>query len=524
VSGRPSLARAGLIVTAAFLASRLLGWVRMAVIGATFPPGSDLDHFFAAFRLPDLMFQLVAAGALSAALVPIVSGLHAHDQDARAWRVASTVTTLVLAVLLVLAILVAIAAPVLVPAFVSFDEAGEQQTVELTRIMLLSPIFLAAAGVATSILNAHGRFAASAIAPLVYNLVIIAAAVFIAPVLGVAGLAVGVVAGAVAHLAVQIRPLRGTGFRYRPEVDLSDPDARQALVLMGPRAIGLGASQLTFVVATSLASGLATGSVSAFTFAFTAFLIPLGIIGIPIGVVTLPSMSRDLARGEIAGYVSLVTRSLRLILFVMLPITALGMVLRLQGVELLFGYGHFGPASVELTASALLILLLALPSEALIAILARAFYAARDTLTPVFAAILAVAINITFGIVAVTVLGLGLGGIALGIALGSWAEALLLLVVLDRRMPTFLPSDVLRAGAPAAAASLVAGVVALAALGAVQGAAGSDIGKATVVLEIVVAGGLGGLVYLAISLALRIPELTTIVRLMSDALPRPGRP
>ena len=254
---------------------------------------------------------------------------------------------------------------------------------------------------------------------------IIAAAVFIAPVLGVAGLAVGVVAGAFAHLAVQIRPLRGTGFRYRPEVDLSDPDARQALVLMGPRAIGLGASQLTFVVATSLASGLATGSVSAFTFAFTAFLIPLGIIGIPIGVVTLPSMSRDLARGEIAGYVSLVTRSLRLILFVMLPITALGMVLRLQGVELLFRYGHFGLASVELTASALLILLLALPSEALIAILARAFYAARDTLTPVFAAILAVAINITFGIVAVTVLGLGLGGIALGIALGSWAEALL---------------------------------------------------------------------------------------------------
>ena len=176
------------------------------------------------------MFQLVAAGALSAALVPIVSGLHAHDQDARAWRVASTVTTLVLAVLLVLAILVAIAAPVLVPAFVSFDEAGEQQTVELTRIMLLSPIFLAAAGVATSILNAHGRFAASAIAPLVYNLVIIAAAVFIAPVLGVAGLAVGVVAGAVAHLAVQIRPLRGTGFRYRPEVDLSDPDWMEAFL------------------------------------------------------------------------------------------------------------------------------------------------------------------------------------------------------------------------------------------------------------------------------------------------------
>jgi putative peptidoglycan lipid II flippase len=390
--------------------------------------------------------------------------------------------------------------------------------------MLLSPIFLAAAAVATSLLNAQGRFAASAVAPLVYNLAIIGAAVFLAPVLGVQGLALGVVAGALGHLAVQLRPLRATGFRYQPSVDLSDPDARQALVLMAPRALGLGASQLTFVVATSLASGLAVGSVSAFTFAFTAFQIPLGIIGIPMGVVTLPSMSRDLARGEIAGYVGLVTRSLRLILFVMLPIAALGMVLRVQGVRLLFDYGRFSLTGVELTAAALLVLLLALPSEALIAILARAFYAGRDTITPVIAAILAVIINVSFGIVAVTVLRLGLPGIALGIALGSWAEALLLLAVLDRRMPTFLPADVLKAFVPAALSSTIAGLVAFGVLEALEAAVGQDPAKPSVLLEILVAGGLGGLVYLAISLALRIPELATIVRLMSDALPRPGRP
>src|SRR5207249_3415881 len=166
------------------------------------------------------------------------------------------------------------------------------------RIMLLSPILLAAAAVATSLLNAQGRFAASAVAPLVYNLAIIGAAIFLAPVLGVPGLALGVVIGALGHLLIQLRPLRATGFRYRPQVDLSDPDARQALVLMAPRALGLGASQVTFLVATSLASGLATGSVSAFTFAFTAFQIPLGVIGQPMGVVTLPSMSRDVARGD----------------------------------------------------------------------------------------------------------------------------------------------------------------------------------------------------------------------------------
>jgi len=524
VTQRSSLARAGLIVTGAFLASRLLGWLRIVVFGATFGAGPDLDAFFAAFRLPDLMFQLVAAGAMSAALVPIVSGLHAHGEDERAWRVASTVLTLILATLLVLAVVVAVAAPVLIPAIVSFDAAGTERTIELTRIMLLSPILLAAAAVATSLLNAQGRFAASAVAPLVYNLAIIGAAVFLAPVLGVPGLALGVVIGALGHLLIQLRPLRATGFRYRPQVDLSDPDARQALVLMAPRALGLGASQVTFLVATSLASGLVTGSVSAFTFAFTAFQIPLGVIGQPMGVVTLPSMSRDVARGEMAGYVSLVTRSVRLILFVMLPIAVIGMVLRTQAVGLLFNYGRFSERGVELTAGVLLVLLIALPPEAMIAILARAFYANRDTVTPVTAAILAVLINVTFGIVAVTQLGLELPGIALGIALGSWAEALLLVAVLDRRMAGFRPMDVMEAGVRSAIGAVLAGLTASGVLGFLEGALSHATTKSALIVEILVAGGAGGLVYLAVSLALRIPELTTIVRLMSDALPRPGRP
>ena len=517
---RSSLARAGLIVTGAFLASRLLGWLRIVVFGATFGAGPDLDAFFAAFRLPDLMFQLVAAGAMSAALVPIVSGLHAQGEDERAWRVASTVLTLILATLLVLAVVVAVAAPVLIPAIVSFDAAGTERTIELTRIMLLSPILLAAAAVATSLLNAQGRFAASAVAPLVYNLAIIGAAIFLAPVLGVPGLALGVVIGALGHLLIQLRPLRATGFRYRPQVDLSDPDARQALVLMAPRALGLGASQVTFLVATSLASGLATGSVSAFTFAFTAFQIPLGVIGQPMGVVTLPSMSRDVARGEVAGYVSLVTRSVRLILFVMLPIAVIGMVLRTQAVGLLFNYGRFSERGVELTAGVLLVLLIALPPEAMIAILARAFYANRDTVTPVAAAILAVLINVTFGIVAVTQLGLELPGIALG----AWAEALLLVAVLDRRMAGFRPMDVMEAGVRSAIGAVLAGLTASGVLGFLEGALSHATTKSALIVEILVAGGAGGLVYLAVSLALRIPELTTIVRLMSDALPRPGRP
>ena len=208
----------------------------------------------------------------------------------------------------------------------------------------------------------------------------------------------------------------------------------------------------------------------------------------------------------------------------MLPIAVIGMVLRTQAVGLLFNYGRFSERGVELTAGVLLVLLIALPPEAMIAILARAFYANRDTVTPVVAAILAVLINVTFGIVAVTQLGLELPGIALGIALGAWAEALLLVAVLDRRMAGFRPMDVMEAGVRSAIGAVLAGLTASGVLGFLEGALSHATTKSALIVEILVAGGAGGLVYLAVSLALRIPELTTIVRLMSDALPRPGRP
>ena len=518
-----SLARAGLVVTIAFFVSRLLGWVRLVVIGTTIGAGSQLDTFFAAFRLPDLIFQLVAAGALSSALIPVVSGLLAHDEQPRAWRVASTVANVMLAILLVLALVVLVAAPVLIPWITpGFSSAEQAQTVDLTRIMLVSPILLSLGSLATSLLNAKGRFAAAAIAPIVYNLAIIGGVLALYPTMGVTGLAVGVVAGSACHLGVQLLPLRATGFRWSPSVNLRDGAAREALLLMVPRAIGLGASQLTFLVATSLASTLGAGAVSAFSIAFSVFQIPIGVIGIPIGVVMLPSMSRDLARGAVSTYVSLVSRALRLIVWVMLPLAGLTIVLRTEIVTLLFGYGRFDEQGVALTATALVCLSLALASESLIAILARAFYANRDTLTPVLAAVLAVALNVSFSFLLVG--SLELAGIGLAIAIGSWAEASFLLVVLSRRVGGFDIADLVRSGLVALVGALVASAVAWATMNALDSVVGPQPPRAVLLVELAVATGLAGLVYLGLSRALRIPEVGTIVRLMSDALRRPASP
>ncbi len=256
----------------------------------------------------------------------------------------STVINLMLIGLIVLAVVLFILAPVIVPIITpGFEGAKLDRTIELTRIMLLSPIFLAMGAVATSVLNAGGRFAASAIAPIVYNLAIIGGALILGPRFGVEGLAASVVAGSLGHVLVQLRPLVRMGFRYDARIESGDPQARKALLLMAPRAIGLGVTQITFIVVTALASLLGDGAVSDFNFAFALLQIPLGIIGVPLGIVVLPSLSRDAAVGHEVAFASLLTRALRLLIYVMVPIAILTAVIREPVVDSLFGGGSIRP-------------------------------------------------------------------------------------------------------------------------------------------------------------------------------------
>jgi putative peptidoglycan lipid II flippase len=517
-----SIAHAGLIVTVAFAASRLLGYLRYVVIAAAEPDPAKLDAFFAAFRIPDFLFQLVAAGALSSALIPVVAGLLATDEEARAWRVVSTVTTLMLGVLFVLALVVLVAAPVLVPLITpGFDSDEMALTVALTRVMVLSPLFLAAGAVATSVLNARGRFAASAVAPLVYNVAIIAGALLFVPQLGIAGLAVGVVLGAIGHVLVQVPNLRRMGARITPRVELGDPQARRALFLMGPRALGLGATQVVFLVMTGLASTLPEGAISSFTFAFAMLQIPIGVIGVPLGVVLLPSLSREASLGDTEAFRRLLVRGLRLLSYVMVAIAALGLVLADDVTRLLFDYNNVSDRSLDVTGAALSAFLVGLTAHALIAVLARAFYAHQDTATPVAAAIVAVVIDVAGALLRVG--PLGVVGLALAIAAGAWAETLMLALLLRRRVPGLGLGQVLRV---LVLASFVSGAGAALALGVrwtLVGAWGDDPGHVLVLARLVLAGTAGGAVIVAGSLALRIGELRTIVGVVLDLVRRRGR-
>jgi putative peptidoglycan lipid II flippase len=516
------MARAGLIVSGAFLVARILGYVRLVVIGNAFGASAELDAFFAAFRIPDLIFQLVAAGALSSALIPVIAALFTTDQEPRAWRVVSTVINLMLIGLAVLSIGLFLLAPVVVP-IVTPGFQGQQldRTIELTRIMLLSPIFLSLGSVATSVLNASGRFTASAIAPIAYNLAIIGGALLLGPSLGVNGLALSVVAGSLGHLLVQLRPVARLGFHYTSRIDTTDPEARKALLLMAPRAIGLGVTQITFIVLTSLATLLGAGAVSDFNFAFALTQIPLGIIGLPLGIVLLPSLSRDAAVGRESEFAALLTRALRLMIYVMVPIAVVASVAREPIVRVLFGSGRMATSDLELIAVTLVGFMSGLTGHALIAVLARAFFARQDTMTPVIAAIAAVVINCVLAVILVG--PLGLPGIALAIAIAAWIEALALLATLYRRLRHFELRGLARVAVEALAGSALAGAVALFLERVIGDLLGPEPGRLLLAAEVALVGFGFGLVYALVSLALRIPELPTIVGVMADVIRRPAR-
>jgi putative peptidoglycan lipid II flippase len=527
-AGRPgssrtrALARAGITVTLLFLVSRILGYLRYVVIANAVPDPSQLDSFFAAFRIPDFLFQLVAAGALSSALIPVIAGLFATEQEARAWRVVSTVTTLMLSALLVLAGVVLLFAPQLV-AFITpgFDADELALTTELTRIMVLSPLFLAAGAVATSALNARGRFGAAAVAPLVYNIAIILGAIVLVPLFGINGLAFSVVLGAAGHVLVQLPSLARIGARILPRLELGDPEARKALILMAPRALGLGATQVVFLVMTGLASTLGEGSIAVFNFAFAVLQIPIGVIGVPLGVVLLPSLSREAATGGMDAFRRLLVRGLSMLGLVMIAVAALGIVVAEDVTRLLFDYGSIGDSALELTARTLAVFLVGLTAHSLIAVVARAFYALQDTATPVAAALLAVVVNI---VVANALVGqYGVAGLAAAIAVAAWLELLVLVVLLRRRVPGLGLGHVAVVMTKALVASALGAAVAWLVYEALLGAWGEDPGFLLLLVRTAITTICGGVVILAASAALRIEELRTIVGLVVDLLRRKGR-
>jgi putative peptidoglycan lipid II flippase len=439
-AGKAQIARAAGLVMVLFVASRGLGLIRELVIGYQFGTSGELDAYLAAFRLPDILFQIVAGGALASAFIPTFAGHLARDDDEGAWRLASAVINLVVLLTTVLAILAAIAAPWLVRTVLAPFFGPERQALaaNLMRLMLVTPAIFGVSGVVMGVLNARQHFLLPALAPIVYNLGIIAGALFLAPARGVHGLAIGVVVGAVGHLVVQVPGLVRHRFRYAPTLGLRMPSVREVGRLMAPRVLGLAAVQINFLVNTILASGLVEGSLAALNFGWLLMLLPQGVFAQSVATAAFPTFSAQAAKGQRREMRSALAATLRAVLYLSVP-AAVGLVVLSQPlVQLVFERGAFTETSTVMVAGALAFYSLGLPAHSMVEIVVRAFYAMHDTKTPVAVSIGTMGLNVVLSIVLIRVFdGLGwmpLGGLALGNSLATTVEMIVLLTLIRRRL------------------------------------------------------------------------------------------
>jgi putative peptidoglycan lipid II flippase len=430
-----SVARASIVMIAALVASRILGWLRLSVIGATFGATPELDAFMAAFKIPNALFELLVAGALSSAFIPVFAGYLAKEREKEAWHVASSVMNVLILSLVALSAVMWIGAPWLVPAIVApgfrNDPAQMDLTIHLTRIMLLSPMFMGLSALVTGVLQSYRQFLAGAVAPLVYNGVQILFAIFLAPFLHIDALAYGVVAGAAMMFLVQIPELTFRRTKYEFAFDLDHRGVREVFLLAGPRTLSLAAVQLVFFVDTYLASFMPTGNLTALNYAFQLMLLPLGVFSIAISAAVFPAMSHYASLGQSAKMRDALQQAIRWILFLTLPTAIVMVVLRRPIVNLLFQYGAFGAEARELTQAAFLFYALGLAGHALVQILARAYYASRDTTTPVALTLISIGANVVLSVALAQTMGIN--GLALANSVATLAEATLLLVMLAPR-------------------------------------------------------------------------------------------
>jgi putative peptidoglycan lipid II flippase len=437
---KAQIARAAGLVMALFVVSRALGLFREMVISHQFGTGGDLDAYLAAFRLPDILFQIVAGGALASAFIPTFAEYLALGDKKDAWRLASAIINLVLIFTSVLALAAGLLAPWLVRAVIApgFDLQRQALTVSLMRLMLLTPVIFGVSGVVMGILQAQQHFLLPALAPVLYNLGIIAGAVALAPALGVGGLAVGVVAGALGHLLIQIPGLLRYGLRYTATLGLRQAGVREVGRLMLPRVVGLAAVQVNFLVTTILASGLRPGSLSALNYAWLLMLLPQGIFAQSVATAAFPTFSTQAAKGQRVEMRSTLSATLRAVLYLSVPAAVGLIVLRVPLVQMIFERGAFTETSTQMVVWALALFALGLPAHSLVEIIVRAFYAMHDTKTPVLIGVAAMILNIALSLVLITAFEaagwMPHGGLALSNSLATGIEMVILLAVVRRRL------------------------------------------------------------------------------------------
>jgi putative peptidoglycan lipid II flippase len=439
------LARSAGLISIATMASRVLGVAREVVLAGLFgaSAGPAMDAFNVAFRVPNLVRDLFAEGAMTAAFVPTFTRTLTERGREAAWRLGNLVMNALIVVTIVVVVLGIIFAEPITRAIASGNEfvnvPGKLElTTELTRLIMPFLTTVAVAVAMMGMLNSLHRFFIPALSPAMFNVATILCAFTVVPLMPavglppIAGIAIATVIGGIGQILIQWPVLRKEGFRYRPILDFSDPGVREILRLMGPGTLGLAAVQINVFVNTSLATTQPQGAVSWLQYAFRLMYLPIGLFGVSIATAALPDLSKQAAIADKTPMRSTISSSLRMMLMLNVPATIGLIALARPIVELILERGKFTPHDTMATAAALMFYAPGLLGYSAVKIASPSFYALGNSRIPVIVSAVSVAVNLALNLLLVRVLGYR--GLALGTAIAALVNAVLLLVLLRQRL------------------------------------------------------------------------------------------
>lgn len=536
---RRHLARSTVIVMIAFGIAKIISLAQTVIIADVFGVGAEWDAFVSANSIPEYIFTLISGGALAYAFIPVFAGfLERNDRDG-AWRTASHVINTIFVVTLLISVVVFLIAPWMVATLVApgFNEHTQGQTVQLMRILLVSTLIFSVSGICMGILQSHNHFLLPALAPIMFDVGILFGVVFLIRPLGVYGIAVGAVLGAALHFGIQVPGLVRFRARWYPELGLRDPTLWRVIRLMLPRVAGLGVFWLNFLVMNNIASRLGERSVSALNWGWRLMQIPQTLIGTAMGTVIFPTLAILSELGDESGKRQAMSGALRFIMIASIP-SSIGLILVGQPIVSLLERGAFDASASALVYSTLQFFALGLIVHSALEVVARSFYADKDTLTPLWAALGGAAINLVLSFVLSNVLQVEpyvsftaikgpfpslsftpevgrVSGLALANTLGVTFEVLTLLWVLRRRWHGFNESELARTVLKTVAASLVMALAIVIVNGLWNGLGLSGLGLALKVLQVLVETGVGVLVFVGVSLVLKLEELHVLAQLLT---------
>lgn len=433
-----SIGSAALILASMVATSRFLGLIRDRLLAARFS-ADELGVYFAAFRIPNLLFELLVMGALTTAFIPVFTRYLTGGKEGEAWRMAAIIINTSLILLAAVAVPLFIWAPTVSRLFApGFTSEQIAQMAQFTRVILILQVApLLVGNFFTGILQSFRSFLVPAIAPVVYNIGIIVGIMTFTSSLGLLAPVVGVGLGALLFMMIQIPVLGSLGYRHMFIMDLKHKGVRDVFKLMGPRTLGLGATQIDTTVDLMLASLLGARMVTIFNFAQHLQQLPVGLFGATIAQAALPTLSLSAANNEKGELKRAITTSLHQMLFFILPVSVLFIVLRTPIVRLVFGASRFDWDATVLTGMTLSMFSLSLGAQAVVHLLARAYYALYDSKTPVVIAVGSIFVNTVLSVLFITWFGMPVWSLGLSTSIASIAHAVVLFMCLDKRLELF---------------------------------------------------------------------------------------